>query len=260
MSANGLILKRCVCAAALIAASGRVAAQDVPSAPGLHRDVVFSEYAAPSENREILRRMLTPLAFAQMEKVVARSGKSLQTQPLDLKDERFTVYVPATPPPPAGYGLLVFVPPWDDARLPDGWSSILDARGIVFVTAAQSGNEQGVVNRRAPLALLAEENTVRRYRIDPARIYVGGFSGGSRVAMRLALAYPDIFTGASGKTGSHGAAEWAVAWTVDTDGSLSSYCNTIPTPDGGTHESGLRSALLRGLKDHAQRTGQEKRA
>ena len=39
-----------------------------------------------------------------------------------------------------------------------------------------------------------------------------------------------------------------------------SYCNTIPTPDGGTHESGLRSALLRGLKDHAERIGQEKRA
>src|SRR6185437_3307335 len=74
------------------------------------------------------------------------------------------------------------------------------------------------------------------------------------------LVHPDIFTGSSGKTGSHGAAEWAVAWTVDTDGSLSSYCNTIPTPDGGTHESGLRSALLRGLKDHAERTGQEKRA
>jgi topoisomerase IV subunit B len=51
-----------------------------------------------------------------------------------------------------------------------------------------------------------------------------------------------------------------VAWTVDTDGFLNSYCNTIPTPDGGTHESGLRSALLRGLKDHAARVGQEKRA
>jgi topoisomerase-4 subunit B len=41
---------------------------------------------------------------------------------------------------------------------------------------------------------------------------------------------------------------------------LQSYCNTIPTPDGGTHESGLRTALLRGLKDHAARAGQEKRA
>src|SRR5499426_655163 len=74
------------------------------------------------------------------------------------------------------------------------------------------------------------------------------------------LVHPDIFTGSSGKTGSHGAAEWAVAWTADADGFLSSYCNTIPTPDGGTHETGLRSALLRGLKDHAERVGQGKRA
>src|SRR5204862_6930509 len=51
-----------------------------------------------------------------------------------------------------------------------------------------------------------------------------------------------------------------VAWTADADGFLNSYCNTIPTPDGGTHESGLRSALLRGLKDHAERAGQGKRA
>ncbi len=74
------------------------------------------------------------------------------------------------------------------------------------------------------------------------------------------LVHPDIFTGTTGKTGAHGAVQWAVAWTADADGSLSSYCNTIPTPDGGTHESGLRSALLRGLKDHAERAGQGKRA
>src|SRR5262245_4304234 len=74
------------------------------------------------------------------------------------------------------------------------------------------------------------------------------------------LVHPDVFTGSVGKSGSPGAAEWAVAWTADVDGFLSSYCNTIPTPDGGTHESGLRSALLRGLKDHAERVGQGKRA
>ena len=55
-------------------------------------------------------------------------------------------------------------------------------------------------------------------------------------------------------------AQWAVAWSADADGFLNSYCNTIPTPDGGTHESGLRAALLRGLKDHAERVGQGKRA
>jgi topoisomerase-4 subunit B len=74
------------------------------------------------------------------------------------------------------------------------------------------------------------------------------------------LVHPDIFSGKSGRTGAQGACEWAVAWTADADGFLSSYCNTIPTPDGGTHESGLRSALLRGLKDHAERTGQGKKA
>src|SRR5262249_27669333 len=73
------------------------------------------------------------------------------------------------------------------------------------------------------------------------------------------LVHPDIFTGSSGETGRHGTAEWAVAWTADADGFLSSYCNTIPTPDGGTHESGLRSALSKGLKDHAERIGQGKR-
>jgi len=74
------------------------------------------------------------------------------------------------------------------------------------------------------------------------------------------LVHPDIFAGKSQKEGGHGSVEWAVAFVADADGFLSSYCNTIPTPDGGTHESGLRSALLRGLKDHAERIGQGKRA
>jgi topoisomerase-4 subunit B len=74
------------------------------------------------------------------------------------------------------------------------------------------------------------------------------------------LVHPDIFTGSSGTAGRAGAVQWAAAWTADADGFLNSYCNTIPTPDGGTHESGLRSALLRGLKDHAARIGQDKRA
>jgi topoisomerase-4 subunit B len=74
------------------------------------------------------------------------------------------------------------------------------------------------------------------------------------------LVHSDIFTGSTGRTGAHGAVQWAAAWTADADGFLNSYCNTIPTPDGGTHESGLRAALLRGLKDHAERINQGKRA
>ena len=68
------------------------------------------------------------------------------------------------------------------------------------------------------------------------------------------------FTGKVEKPGKHGSVEWALAWLAAEDGFVHSYCNTIPTPDGGTHEAGLRIALLRALKDHAERIGQSKRA
>ena len=68
------------------------------------------------------------------------------------------------------------------------------------------------------------------------------------------------FTGKVEKPGGHGSLEWAIAWLAGEDGFVHSYCNTIPTADGGTHEAGLRSALLKGLKDHAERIGQSKRA
>jgi topoisomerase IV subunit B len=74
-----------------------------------------------------------------------------------------------------------------------------------------------------------------------------------------ALVVDQVFAGRVEKAGN-GSVEWAIAWLADADGFVHSYCNTIPTPDGGTHESGLRTALLRGLKDHADRIGQSKRA
>jgi topoisomerase IV subunit B len=55
-----------------------------------------------------------------------------------------------------------------------------------------------------------------------------------------------------------GSAEWAVAWPLWGDGNASYYCNTIPTPDGGTHEAGLRSALTRGLRAFGELVGQKK--
>ena len=55
-----------------------------------------------------------------------------------------------------------------------------------------------------------------------------------------------------------GKVEWAVWWPNDEEGFVRSYCNTVPTPEGGTHESGFRSALLRGLKRYAELTGNRK--
>ena len=55
-----------------------------------------------------------------------------------------------------------------------------------------------------------------------------------------------------------GRVEWAVAWPLWSDGSCSWYCNTIPTPDGGTHEQGLRAALTKGIRAFGELVGQKK--
>ncbi|MCA1492869.1 DNA topoisomerase IV subunit B [Sinorhizobium alkalisoli] len=68
----------------------------------------------------------------------------------------------------------------------------------------------------------------------------------------------EIFAGKSERSGGHGSLEWAVTW-YGGDQQVHSYCNTIPTPEGGTHEAGLRIALTKGLKNYAELT-QNKRA
>jgi topoisomerase IV subunit B len=67
----------------------------------------------------------------------------------------------------------------------------------------------------------------------------------------------DMFSGKSEKQSGHGSVEWAVTW-YGGDGFSNSYCNTIPTGDGGTHEAGLRIALTKGLKAYAELTGNKR--
>ena len=69
----------------------------------------------------------------------------------------------------------------------------------------------------------------------------------------------EVFSGKSEKTGGHGSVEWAVTW-YGGDGFLNSYCNTIPTHEGGTHEMGFRNVLTRGLKAYADLIGNKRAA
>ena len=69
----------------------------------------------------------------------------------------------------------------------------------------------------------------------------------------------EVFAGRSDKQGGHGSVEWAVTW-YGGDGFLNSYCNTIPTHEGGTHEMGFRNVLTRGLKAHAELIGSKRAA
>ncbi|HEY0326494.1 MAG TPA: DNA topoisomerase IV subunit B [Allosphingosinicella sp.] len=67
-----------------------------------------------------------------------------------------------------------------------------------------------------------------------------------------------FFAGKQEFPNGQGTVEWAVAWPLWSDGAASYYCNTIPTPDGGTHEQGLRAALTKGIRAFGELVGQKK--
>ncbi|RWA73742.1 DNA topoisomerase IV subunit B [Mesorhizobium sp.] len=67
----------------------------------------------------------------------------------------------------------------------------------------------------------------------------------------------EVFAGKSDRQGGHGSLEWAVTW-FGGDGFLNSYCNTIPTAEGGTHEAGFRNVLTRGLRAYADLIGNKR--
>jgi len=200
-SVNARFLLLLLVASAMPLFAATVDAPTTAVATGLQRDVVFSDYSPLSSSMELARRLLSPLNAMRVSQDLARSGQPAREQSIDLAREKFAVYVPAQAPP-RGYALLVFVPPWQEATVPARWTATLDRHGMIFVSAGNSGNTTDVLDRREPLALLAAYNIMRRYRVDPGRVYVGGFSGGSRVAMHIALGYPDLFRGALLDAGS----------------------------------------------------------
>ena len=68
----------------------------------------------------------------------------------------------------------------------------------------------------------------------------------------------DFFSGNQDFPDEQGRVEWAVAWPLWSEGSYSYYCNTIPTPDGGTHETGLRAAIVKGIRSFGALVGLKK--
>ncbi|MEM6664589.1 MAG: DNA topoisomerase IV subunit B [Pseudomonadota bacterium] len=62
------------------------------------------------------------------------------------------------------------------------------------------------------------------------------------------------------QNGAVGSVEWALVWTPARDAAVSSYCNTIPTPEGGTHEAGFWAAVTKGVRAHGELVGTKKAA
>lgn len=112
----------------------------------------------------------------------------------DPKKEGFQIYVPKTYDAAKPAGLFVWISPGDTGRMPQSWVDVLGKRNLIGIGPDRAGNDREIWYRVA-LALDAVHNMKKLYAIDPARIYVAGFSGGGRLASRVGLHYADVFTG-----------------------------------------------------------------
>ncbi|MBF9048217.1 DNA topoisomerase IV subunit B [Rhodobacterales bacterium LSUCC0031] len=94
--------------------------------------------------------------------------------------------------------------------------------------------------------------------------FPGGLADYLRETMGNAVTYSDApFAGKvefAEKFGAVGSVEWAINWTPARDGFIQSYCNTIPTPEGGTHEGGFWAAILKGVRGYGELAGNRKAA
>lgn len=91
-------------------------------------------------------------------------------------------------------GLFVWIPAGDSPKVPDAWDKIFAKHRLVFVGANRSGNPRNLFDRLR-LAIDANHNVRQQLPIDGRRVYVSGFSGGSRVASMLGVAWGEMFSG-----------------------------------------------------------------
>lgn len=121
-------------------------------------------------------------------------GYAVPLPEYSLTNESFQVLIPESYSTNGSWGLLVWISPSDDPAIPADWQAELLTHQLLVVSAHRSGNERHPLDRFR-LALDATCNMCRRYQVDRRRIYIGGFSGGARLASMLGVAYADIFTG-----------------------------------------------------------------
>ncbi|CAM4086988.1 DNA topoisomerase IV subunit B [Palleronia rufa] len=91
--------------------------------------------------------------------------------------------------------------------------------------------------------------------------FPGGLSDYLKETLGTVATYADTpFAGSVDFRDAPGKVEWAINWTPARDGFIQSYCNTVPTPEGGTHEAGFWAAILKGIRTHGERAGVKKAA
>jgi len=171
-----------------------------------HRDTAAALSPEPAtahrsgtyRTRFLERSPLSSVEIYQQRYEMSREGMA-QTDPAggeyDLASETFEIFVPDTYDPAKPAGLLVWISPASSGGLSRSDNlEVLAKQNLIWIGANNSGNDRWHWYRTG-LALDAAHNMAQLYNIDPERVYVGGYSGGGRVASSLAVLYPEIFQG-----------------------------------------------------------------
>jgi len=135
----------------------------------------------------------TPMASPEQLKMRLRASETPGA--LDLNMEKFELILPQAYKKEEPHGLFIWISPNDHCALPADWEKVLSDEKLIFIGALKSGNTRETMDRMQ-LAITANDQMRQLYSIDPARVYISGHSGGSRVASMLAVAYADMFSGA----------------------------------------------------------------
>jgi predicted esterase len=142
----------------------------------------------------------------------------------DVRRESFDLFVPASYRAELPHGLLVWISASETGLPPPEYADVLAQRRLLWASARNSGNQ-----RKAPvrvnLSLDVAAAVQAEYRVDPGRVWVGGFSGGGRSASKAALLYPDVFAGGLFVVG----AEYARDVGPNADGKR--WKTSMPLPD-----------------------------
>jgi predicted esterase len=213
----------------LWSACAYAALQDTPadSSSPERREITFTQTAPYSDETNLTRHF----------------GYKVPLPAYTITNESFRVIIPESYSTNGSWGLLVWISPSDDPMIPADWRTELVKHQLLFVSASRSGNERHPLDRFR-LALDATCNLCRRCKVDRRRIYIGGFSGGARIASMLGVAYADIFTGTLCVCG--------VNFYTDIAALHGQYYPATFTPDLGVLLLGKRSGrfvLLTGEQD-----------
>ena len=155
----------------------------------------FGQETSPvSPARDQTQQFTNSAPYSSEAQITRHFGYKVPLPEYDISAERFRVILPKPEDTNEAWGLLVWISAENNAQVNEDLVAQLAAHRVLLVSPLKSGNDRHPLDRFR-LALDAVCNMSRMYSVDPKRIYVGGFSGGSRIASMLGVAYGDLFTG-----------------------------------------------------------------